>query len=72
MRRQYSIRVKLPALIALACLVFGLLSWIIIVSQTTKPQIRQSKIKAVLPSNNWLKVSAPLFLAMILSESSSL
>lgn len=36
MRRQYSIRVKLPALIALACLVFGLLSWIIIVSQTTK------------------------------------
>ena len=35
MRRQYSIRVKLPALIALACLVFGLLSWIIIVSQTT-------------------------------------
>ena len=36
MRRQYSLRVKLPALIALACLVFGLLSWIIIVSQTTK------------------------------------
>ena len=36
MRHQYSIRVKLPALIALACLVFGLLSWIIIVSQTTK------------------------------------
>ena len=62
MRRQYSMAIKLPAIMACACILFGVLSWAVIVSQTSTlaQQAVEDKSTATLKQLAEL-VRAPLF-----------
>ena len=62
MRRQYSMAIKLPAIIASACLLFGFLSWAVIVSQTSTLAQQAVEDKSTATLNQLAElVRAPLF-----------
>jgi len=62
MRRQYSMAIKLPVIIASACLLFGFLSWAVIVSQTSMLAKQAVEDKSTATLNQLAElVRAPLF-----------
>jgi hypothetical protein len=62
MRRQYSMAIKLPVIIASACLLFGFLSWVVIVSQTSMLARQAVEDKSTATLNQLAElVRAPLF-----------